>query len=525
MNKKMILTEKIPATLDYIKESVEEKNPNLLGRLKGVCADWKNPTRNGRKYTKELWENVVKSDTFKEYLETKTLYGELNHPADRLETDIKEIAIALSDIDFNSDGTLIGTFDILNTPNGRILKTLCDYGSKLGVSSRGGGEVITRNGETFVDEDSYEFMAFDVVTLPAVAAARPAVIESKELEKKAKPLKESIITEIENASTKGEILSIKRIVENISLPGKDSILETLENKLGNLEGESFPSKLLDDLNDTIQALEEQKKEKAQLLKNISAGTFREKELKEELEKVRGAARVLGEKAKKLPVLEKMLEKREHGVAKLTEQKLISLENERSKEKIKYEVLKESHQLLLKEKTNLSRTLGETEEEVTNLKERVASLQEAFNKSSNELVEKADAYRTQLASIKKDLKLKTESLNKEITESNDLTRKYAKEFKTLSDAFIKMQCKYEGLDESIVRARLNNTYTTGDLERAINESMDYKNRIEVLPFQVTPSKMNVQFIESKTNLTPKNKQTKQDDFDLERLGRMLENINK
>ena len=33
-------------------------NPAILGTLEGPCADIVNPTRNGRKYSEELWEKV-----------------------------------------------------------------------------------------------------------------------------------------------------------------------------------------------------------------------------------------------------------------------------------------------------------------------------------------------------------------------------------------------------------------------------------------------------------------------------------
>ena len=46
-----------------------------LGRLEGVCADFKNPTRNGRLYPRKLWENVFNDELFKEALKSKTLLG------------------------------------------------------------------------------------------------------------------------------------------------------------------------------------------------------------------------------------------------------------------------------------------------------------------------------------------------------------------------------------------------------------------------------------------------------------------
>ena len=42
--------------LKYIKESgINEQGKHYLGRLEGPAADLLNPTRNGRKYTVELW--------------------------------------------------------------------------------------------------------------------------------------------------------------------------------------------------------------------------------------------------------------------------------------------------------------------------------------------------------------------------------------------------------------------------------------------------------------------------------------
>ena len=45
----------------YQKLTPEEmKARGILGRLVGPCADFINPTRNGRKYTEELWDKVFK---------------------------------------------------------------------------------------------------------------------------------------------------------------------------------------------------------------------------------------------------------------------------------------------------------------------------------------------------------------------------------------------------------------------------------------------------------------------------------
>ena len=161
--------------IEYKKLTPEEmKAKGILGRLYGPCADFIKPTRNGRGYSEQLWENVFSSDLMKEKIANGVCFGELGHPADRTETDMEKIAICLREVPVKNDkGQLIAVFDILDTPNGRILKTLCDYGSKIGISSRGQGDLIQDfDGNESVDPDTYECECFDAVLVPAVKEAR-----------------------------------------------------------------------------------------------------------------------------------------------------------------------------------------------------------------------------------------------------------------------------------------------------------------------------------------------------------------
>ena len=70
------------------------------------------------------------------------------------------------------DGKLWAKLHILDTPCGRILKTLCDYGYKIGISSRGTGDVYDDGDGEMVDPDTYQLNAFDAVIIPAVKEAR-----------------------------------------------------------------------------------------------------------------------------------------------------------------------------------------------------------------------------------------------------------------------------------------------------------------------------------------------------------------
>lgn len=169
------MLKKIKEGLKYQKLTEEEKKSrHILGRLVGTCADFINPTRNGRGYSETLWENVFNSDLMKEKIANRVCYGELGHPEDRTEIDMEKVAVCLAEQPVkNSKGQLEAVFDILDTPNGRILKTLCEYGSTLGISSRGQGDLVTDiNGNESVDPDTYECECWDVVLIPAVKEAR-----------------------------------------------------------------------------------------------------------------------------------------------------------------------------------------------------------------------------------------------------------------------------------------------------------------------------------------------------------------
>lgn len=145
---------------------IKDKPANVLKRIQMKLSDWK-PNRNGRVYPKELWENVVNSDYVKEAINTHTLFGESSHPEERLEVDLANVSHAINDMWIANDGVW-GTIDILPTPQGQIINSLIEYGSEIGISSRGSGSVVGNE----VDPDDYTFVTFDIVMRPSVQAAR-----------------------------------------------------------------------------------------------------------------------------------------------------------------------------------------------------------------------------------------------------------------------------------------------------------------------------------------------------------------
>ena len=177
MNKN-ILTEQFTSQFEILKD----KPANVLKRVKGVVSDFKS-NRNGRVYPRELWENVVNSDYVKEMINNHSLFGEADHPETRLEISLQNVSHAINDL-WIEDDKVMAIIDILPTPMGKIISELLDYGTNLGISSRGAGTVLADNS---VDPDDYQFVTFDYVGRPSCAAARMnTILESAEIEASSK---------------------------------------------------------------------------------------------------------------------------------------------------------------------------------------------------------------------------------------------------------------------------------------------------------------------------------------------------
>ena len=180
---------------------------HILGRLYGPIATCIESTRNGRLYNKPLWEKALKDDIFLEKVATKALFLELGHPADREETDMKQACACIPEVPKIVGDDLYAYVDILDTPNGRLLKTLVDYGFIPGISSRGSGDVMENNQ---VDPETFFLETWDIVQLPAVKKARLNVCES--LDSNSIKLKKALI-ESYNAAREHNLTGLGKIEE------------------------------------------------------------------------------------------------------------------------------------------------------------------------------------------------------------------------------------------------------------------------------------------------------------------------
>jgi len=165
-------------TVNYLIEEDKEtgqKNYNLEGVF--LQADIKN--RNGRLYPTDILDKEVKR-YMKENVKKNRAYGELGHP-DSPTINLDRVSHMIKDLKLE-DKNFIGKAKIMDTPYGKIVKSLIDEGASLGVSSRGMGSLkTTKDGSSEVQKDFMLATAADIVADPSAPDAFVrGVMEGKE---------------------------------------------------------------------------------------------------------------------------------------------------------------------------------------------------------------------------------------------------------------------------------------------------------------------------------------------------------
>jgi hypothetical protein len=200
----------------------EKQQRHILGRLFGPIATCLESTRNGRKYNRELWERALTDEIFNEKIANKCLFLELGHPADREEIDMTKVCACIPEMPKIIDGDLCASVDILDTPNGKILKTLCDYGFVPGISSRGSGDIMENNE---VDPETFFLECFDIVSIPAVKKARLNICES--VDSNGIKLKKALAESFRAASEEDKD-TMKKALENLNIDIDSELAESIE---------------------------------------------------------------------------------------------------------------------------------------------------------------------------------------------------------------------------------------------------------------------------------------------------------
>lgn len=164
---------------EEVKYLVEEK----LGKgkeyfIEGIFLQSNLKNRNGRVYPTEILDKEVKRYN-EEYVTKNRAFGELGHP-DSPTINLDRVSHMIKELKRDGDN-FIGKAKIMDTPYGKIVKSLIDEGATLGVSSRGMGSLSQKGGVSMVQDDFTLATAADIVADPSAPNAFvEGVMESKE---------------------------------------------------------------------------------------------------------------------------------------------------------------------------------------------------------------------------------------------------------------------------------------------------------------------------------------------------------
>jgi hypothetical protein len=159
-----LITEHLESELSYL---TEEKNGKKNTVIEGIFMTAEEKNRNGRVYPRAVMESAVNRYVNEQVLRNRAV-GELNHP-DGPTINLDKVSHRITELSWDGNNVM-GKALILDTPMGQIVKGLVEGGVQLGVSSRGMGTLVQRNGVNYVGED-FMLATVDIVQDPSAPKA------------------------------------------------------------------------------------------------------------------------------------------------------------------------------------------------------------------------------------------------------------------------------------------------------------------------------------------------------------------
>ena len=149
-------------------ESEEGSDGKKSLHLNGICIQGDIRNANQRVYSSQEIGKAVK--TLNEQIAGGySVLGEVDHPQD-LKINLDRVSHMITKMWMDGPNGY-GKLKILPTPMGQLIQTMLESGVKLGVSSRGSGEV---DGEGKVQ--GFEIITVDVVAQPSAPGAYPTPV-------------------------------------------------------------------------------------------------------------------------------------------------------------------------------------------------------------------------------------------------------------------------------------------------------------------------------------------------------------
>ena len=160
-----LITEYVEQNIETICEQKKDGTKDYF--IEGVFMQSNKKNRNGRIYEKASLERAVDKYVTEQVSQGRAV-GELNHPEGPT-VNLDKVSHKITDLHWQGND-VIGKASILNTPMGLIVKGLLEGGVKLGVSSRGMGSLVQKNGASYVGDD-FMLATVDIVQDPSAPSA------------------------------------------------------------------------------------------------------------------------------------------------------------------------------------------------------------------------------------------------------------------------------------------------------------------------------------------------------------------
>lgn len=147
-----------------VKESIQKNNGKLI--MNGILQKADVLNQNGRVYPHAVLEREVRN--YQKFIIERRALGELDHPDDSV-VNLKNVSHMVLEA-YLENGVVYGKVEVLDTPSGKILKSLVEAGVKLGISSRGVGST-KKDGDRHVVQDDFQLICWDYVSEPSTSGA------------------------------------------------------------------------------------------------------------------------------------------------------------------------------------------------------------------------------------------------------------------------------------------------------------------------------------------------------------------
>ncbi len=225
--------------------NLKKENDNYV--LEGIFAEFGKKNNNNRIYTEENYLPFV--EYLKPKIKQKKLLGELDHPVGENTTQIRleKASHIIEDLYYDKDNRVLrGRIRILDTPAGKIAKSLLDSGVPLSISSRAIGEVD----ENTKTAKIIHLITYDLVSQPGFESATLSRVNESLNESLGIPIDSNIqiynlsneeakkfIKKSENTTINKDDKKNKIMIENYQ--NLETTLNEIKNSIENLKDEKI----------------------------------------------------------------------------------------------------------------------------------------------------------------------------------------------------------------------------------------------------------------------------------------------